>query len=231
MPNWRAFHLARERKLGEERRSRKRLPKIVFGLTGVKASGKTTVAEILMDSGFKCTNLRDVVQRRLEEMHLRVTRENMELLQEKMIDKHGRAFLAIRTRSFLIEEGGSRWVVEGIAHPTEVREFGKLPYFVLVGVEADLDAVYQRMQLSRRRADRLPMSGVQLRIERELGASSENTTMQIARCLELSDYLIDNKIPFSKNDEIEKTGLYGQVKRMLSRWGEDPSPWEKGQRK
>ncbi len=210
----------------EERRAKKRLPKEVIGLTGVTASGKTTVARILEEYGIRYVALKDAVRRELIERDMPITRENLRFLEEKLISKYGLSVLAIRTRDYLVDEGGAHWVVEGITNPQQVHEFRKLPSFSLVGIKTSIYEVYERQYARRRSGDHVTMPEIEARYIAELGEGNKSGIFQIARCLELADYLLDNTMNIPRMSELKTTELYAQVERFLRRRGSLASLWK-----
>lgn len=211
---------------GDERRMKKRLPKEVIGLTGVTASGKTTVARILEEYGIRYATLKDAVRRELIEREMPVTRENLKFFEEKMISKFGLSVLAIRTRDYIVETGGAHWVVEGITNPQQVFEFRKLPNFTLVGIKSNVHEVYERQYARRRSGDHVTMPEIEARYIEELGEGNKSGYFQIARCLELADYLLDNTAHITRMTDVKGTELYAQVERFLRRRGSLASLWK-----
>ena len=210
----------------EERRSKRRLPKEVVGLTGVTASGKSTVARILEEYGVRYVAIKDAVRRELMAREMPVTRENLQFLEEKMAGKCGLSVLAIKTRDFIVESGGAHWVVEGLTNPQQVYEFRKLPSFTLVGVKTNVHEVYERSFARRRRGDHVTKQEIEERYKSELGEGNEAGYWQVARCLELADYLLDNTAHISNMSDLKHTELYAQVERFLTRRGTLASLWK-----
>ena len=210
---------------------RKRPPKEVIGLTGVTASGKTTVAKILQGFGFQYITMRDALMRDLTAKNMPITRENLRYYEEKLIERRGKSILAINTRTHIINEGGSSWIVEGIINPQQVAEFRKLPKFTLVGINAPLAVIQLRMQNMRRRRDALKLDKIREKMDQELADEESGHYWHVGRCLELADYILDNSTQFDDGVKIETTELYAGVERMLRGLGSAASLWRSLQEK
>ena len=202
------------------------MPKEVIGLTGVTASGKTTVARVLEHFGFNYTSLRDAVKRELIERGMPITRENLKFLEDELVRRQGKSVLAVLARSFIISSGEPYWVVEGITNQHQVAEFRKLPSFFLVGVNAPIQAISARMRKRRRRADPFSTAELTAHIDRELADSEGGLYWNVGRCLELADSIIDNNVEFSEHMDIKETELYARIERMLRRKGSFASQWK-----
>lgn len=204
----------------------KRLPKVVIGLSGVTASGKSAVAAMLAEIGFQQTSIGDALRTELGKLGLRVTRENMQFMGDNIVAKHGNGALGIRVRTHILEKGGPRWVVEGIANPLEAAELSKLPNFILLGVEAGFEQIYIRMANRRLRANLNTRVALEEQYYQQLGEENKGGYWQIGRCLELADYTIDNHRQFEADADIKSTDLYRQVARFLAQRGVTGRPWE-----
>ncbi|MEP0814823.1 MAG: dephospho-CoA kinase [bacterium] len=205
--------------------ARKKLPKLVVGLTGVAASGKSTVAGMFRDFGFQHTSINEALKREVEAMSLRVTRENMKFVGERLFAKHGCGILAVYARSWIVEKGGAFWTIEGIANPHEVAELNKLPSFILVGVECGFEQVFMRMAIMRRRSDMASRGRIEKHFYEQLGEEGVKGYWQIGRCLELAEYTIDNHRQYDPDVDLKTTDLFRQVERFVAQRGVMTPPW------
>lgn len=128
--------------------------KIIFGFTGLMASGKGTVAQYFEEkyqaSTYRfSTMLRDVLTR----LHLDHNRENLVKISEVLRAGFGEDVLAKTIAKDAEKDENPIVVIEGIRRKADITYLEKIPHFVLVEIFADQTVRYQRLTERRENPD------------------------------------------------------------------------------
>ncbi len=120
--------------------------KIIFGFTGLIASGKGYAAEYLHTrynaSTYRfSTMLRDALDR----FYIPQTRDNIIKISEIMRGTFGEDIMAKTMAQDVASNASSLIVVEGIRRPADIEYLARMPNFVLVEVFADSKIRYERV--------------------------------------------------------------------------------------
>jgi dephospho-CoA kinase len=173
---------------------------MIIGLTGPMASGKSTVVDALKKDGFKHTTLSDLVREETERRGLPAERTTFQNVAQSMREKHGAGVLGKKAREKILEEGGDRWVVDGIRNPAEITELKKLPNFVLIANTAPEDLIVSRILSRKRPDDTLDEASIRTKLRREMGEGEPPEGQQVQKCIDVSDYVFENTMPM---DQVE----------------------------
>lgn len=163
-----------------------------IGLTGMMASGKGEVVKILESLGYKYTSLSDIVR---EESVLRgkdVSRSEMQDIGNSLREKGGPGILGKRIREKISGSPAGKWVIDGIRNPREVTELRKLNSFFLIAVLSEKDMILKRLKERMRVTDIADNNQLNIRLDREWGIDEPEGGQQVGKCVEISDYFIDN---------------------------------------
>ncbi len=178
--------------------------RLIVGLTGPNASGKSEVAAHLRRLGFACHSLSDIVREEASARGLDHSRVHLIAVGNDLRRAGGPGVLASRIRSRLAQ----RDVVDSIRNPAEVEELRRVPGFHLLGLDASVELRFQR---SRRRAR--PGDGASLE-DFMAKEEAENTTdpaaQQLRATLQLADVTLVN--------DGELQSLLDDIDRILSEW-------------
>lgn len=175
--------------------------KIRIGLTGRMASGKGEAIRILVRRGFREISLSDIVREEARKGGKEITRLQMQDIGDKLRRRDGAGILGRRIREKIESSPVSRWVIDGIRNPAEVAELRKLERFYLVGVEADIPVILERLRQRGRATDRVDTDELLKALEREWGVGEPADGQQVGPCMALSDILVANN---SSIGEFEK---------------------------
>lgn len=121
--------------------------KVIFGFTGLMASGKGTAAKYF-ETKYRAktfrfsTMLRDLLGR----LYLETTRDNLIKMSEAIRGKFGEDIMAKVIAGDVERAEGDVIVVEGIRRMADIEYLRKLPNFVLVEIYADIEKRLERMQ-------------------------------------------------------------------------------------
>lgn len=120
--------------------------KIIFGFTGLLASGKGTAAKYLEEkhgaATFRfSTMLRDILNR----IYVPQARDNMIRLSEFLRGAYGEDVMAKTIAEDVKKSQNKIIVVEGVRRLADIAYLSKLPHFVLVEIFADPKIRYARL--------------------------------------------------------------------------------------
>jgi dephospho-CoA kinase len=182
--------------------------RIIVGLTGPNASGKSVVAAHLQQLGFACHSLSDIVREEASARGLDHTREHLIAVGNDLRREAGPGVLATRIRSRLAQ----RDVVDSIRNPTEVEELRRETGFHLLGLDASVELRFQRSRQRGRLGDGASLEDFMAKEE------AENTTDPAAQQLRATLQLADIKL----TNDGELQSLLEAVDQTLTRWTPTP---------
>ena len=122
------------------------MDKLIFGIVGGLASGKTTLAEHLSET-YHCntyrysTMLRDI----LERIYVDQTRTNLQELSTFLRQQFGQDVMSKVIAHDVANDDNDIVVVEGIRRPTDITYLRELPGFHLIFVDAEQRTRYERI--------------------------------------------------------------------------------------
>lgn len=177
---------------------------LVIGLTGPIGSGKSSVAEYLIDRyEFVKLSIGDLVREYARKEGLKFTRENLDRVQKKYRDKHGPDFFAEKALEKIKDTEGEKFVIDGIRMPEDSEPLKRNfdDRFVLLLVDAKPKIRFRRLKRRGRPGDPETFEEFKKQDEREL----ENFKME--KTFKKADYTINN------NGRLEK--LKKKVDRFL----------------
>ena len=113
----------------------------VIGLLGLIGSGKDVVATYLAEKyGYEIISMGDIVREIATRMGRTHNRDDLQLTQKEMVEKHGWEYFAEKVVVKIVVKRWQKVVVNGIRRPNDVivpkRHFGKEMTVVLVDVSA-----------------------------------------------------------------------------------------------
>ncbi len=122
------------------------MQKIIFGFTGLLASGKGTVAKYFEEKyqakSFRySTILRDLSNR----IYLEESRDNLIKMSETIRTTFGEDILAKAIAGDAAKSNNELIIVEGIRRMADIEHLSRLPNFVLVEICADPKIRFERM--------------------------------------------------------------------------------------
>jgi dephospho-CoA kinase len=95
--------------------------KLCIGLTGRMACGKGEAVRILGARGFNYVSLSDIVRREAAKIDPAVSRSRMQDIGNRLRAEGGAGVLGRMVRERIATSGETRWVIDGIRNPAEVR--------------------------------------------------------------------------------------------------------------
>lgn len=161
---------------------------IVIGITGHPASGKDTVADYLVSSGFLKISGGDILRDQMIELGLPTDRSHVSEYARRAREEKGNGYLA----QGMVTKISGNTVISGIRNMTEVSVFRDNlgERFRLVGVETPLEVRYERAQERGRVGDNISLE--QFKLEDEKERSSVSGSHEVSIVIESADKVIQN---------------------------------------
>jgi len=94
-----------------------------------------------------------------------------------------------------------------------VEELKKAGHFVLVANTAPEDLIVKRILARKRADDTLDEASIRKKLRREMGEGEPPEGQQVAKCIELADYVFENTMPMDEV-EVEFMKLYNEISRI-----------------
>ncbi|MEN3013186.1 MAG: AAA family ATPase [Endomicrobiia bacterium] len=166
--------------------------KIIIGITGPNASGKSEVIKYLVKKKFYSASLSDILRKKAKEYNLGSDRETLIKLGNDLRKKYGCGILAKWLIKDLDKVFKNKIVIDSIRNVSEIKEFKKKfkDNFYLIYITAPKKRRFKFMQLRKRQGD--PVSYKEfLEIEKKEN-SNKSYQQQINKCKEYRDFFINN---------------------------------------
>ncbi len=159
--------------------------KTIIGLTGLIASGKGTVAKILMEKGYEYLSTSDIVREETKKRGLSGIRDNLISVANSLRANHGEGILAQKIIDKINNSGGSKFIVDGIRNVGEVKVLRQMDNFKLLGITAELDTRIKRVLARDRSSDPNTEEEIKQMFEKD-----KVTGVDV--CFETADIVIEN---------------------------------------
>lgn len=159
---------------------------MIFGVTGYLASGKDTVAEMLIGKGFSHYSLSDELRAILRERNVEITRENLQKIGNELREKYGSEYLAER----VIKKAEQPAVITSIRTVGEV-ELLKDRGMKLIFVDAPIEIRYKRITKRKREGEEV-LSFEQFKAQEDFEKGNKASSQQLHLVAEMADFTIIN---------------------------------------
>lgn len=130
--------------------------KVVVGLVGKIASGKTTVAQHLIEEhGAKVLRLSDTLSDCLDRLNLEKTRSNYQTLSEILRNSFGQDVISKSVKRDIEDMDAEIIIIEGVRRPSDIECLKEMypESFFLINIEADAKLRYQRLSERNEKLD------------------------------------------------------------------------------
>lgn len=183
------------------------MERIVIGIVGPIASGKSLASDYLKDRGFEYTSLGDRVREEAKKKNLPITREVLQNLGNELREKFGGAILAEMTTD-LIKESGGNLVIDSVRNPEEIEFLRKNFNAKIIGIDAseNLRLQWYMERAKERNEDTETIEAFYKANTKDLGVGENNLGQQVILCLNKADVIIIND--GSKEKIIKKLNSY-----------------------
>jgi len=180
---------------------------VVIGITGTIASGKSTVAEILTEKGFKYYSVRNFLVDELEKKGLQINRENMVQVANELRTNNSSSYIIEKLYN-QAKERNENCVIESLRNPGEVSYLKDKGGFHLIAVDADPKVRYDRLKIRSGDTDKISFEDFILNEQKEMDSEDSNK-QNIRKCIEMADFVLDNdndvkSLKIKMNEVLEK---------------------------
>lgn len=162
----------------------------LIGLTGLNASGKGTVADILKEKGYFYFSLSDAVREYATEKGRDHSRESLIVSGNELRALSGPSVLAIKALIKIKSAGARKAVIDSIRNPYEVEELRRVPGFYLIGVDAPVRIRFERAKKRGRIGFESDLNSF-IEVEQKEN-SADPKKQQLFECLKMADKVIIN---------------------------------------
>lgn len=186
---------------------------MIIGITGTLGSGKGTVAGYLVkEKGFRHFSAReDVINPEILRRGLEINRDNMIDIANDLRRQHDPSYVAEQL-FVLAQKTGADCVLESLRAVGEVEALRKKGKFYLLAVDADIRIRYNRIyQRQNTHSDDVTFEKFQEQEKSEM-ANKDPNKQNIAKCIEMADYVLHN------DGSIED--LHEQIEKALAEMSE-----------
>jgi dephospho-CoA kinase len=163
-------------------------PQIIFGFTGLIASGKGSVSIYLKEKyGAEIFSFSRSLRDTLNRFYLEQTRDNLINLSEILRHKFGENLLAKTMAQDVAKNSNPFIVIEGIRRLADIEYLKQLPNFILVEISADPEIRYKRLTERRENLDDQNKT-----YEQFLADQQRSTELSILEVIKQADEHLDN---------------------------------------
>lgn len=162
----------------------------LVGLTGLNASGKGTVAEILKENGYAYFSLSDAVREYASQKGRDHSRESLITSGNDLRSQYGPSVLAVRALAKLKELKAEKAVIDSIRNTSEISELRTIPGFRLIGVDAPVELRFERSKQRGRTGFETDLKTF-IEVEKKEN-SADPAKQQLFECLRSADILLNN---------------------------------------
>lgn len=163
----------------------------IIGITGTLGAGKGTIVDYLENKkGYNHYSVRSYLIEEIERRGLENNRDNMVLVANELRAKN--------SPSFIIEElykqaltARKNAVIESIRTPGEVDFLHKQGNFILLAVDADSKARYERIFIRQSSTDKVDYKTFLANEKREFTSTDPNK-QNLKKCIEMADVVLTN---------------------------------------
>lgn len=180
--------------------------RLLIGLVGPIAAGKSDVARYLEKNDFSAFALSDQVREEASRRGIdEPTREYLQDLGDELRKTFGEEVLAKKALEEIEQADISLAVISGIRHPAEVDFLRQQERFFLLEVTAPQRIRFRRIRERARSNNHLTWKEFLNANSRNSGRGAANHRQSVQPCLALADFTIDNR--GSKGELYEQVAL------------------------
>jgi dephospho-CoA kinase len=173
---------------------------VLVGITGTDGAGKGTIVDYLVKfCGFIHLSVRDFLIIEIKRRGLPINRDSMRLVADDLRRTKSPDYLVRQILSSL-PPGDSRYVIESIRAPAEVKFLRGEPHFWLISVDADPKLRYARVQSRGTNTDNVSYTKFIELDEKEMH-NSDPAQGNKADCMAQADFKLTNNGTIAELDQ------------------------------
>ncbi len=166
--------------------------KQVIGLVGLPGSGKNEVAKYLNEMGFEYFSLSDTLRNILSYLEMNHKRKPLEDIGDILRENLGGEVLARGTKLQIDKVVNQNCVVDGIRNPAEIKFLRDQLGAKIIGVTINSEKMFKNIKDRDRPGDPKSLEEFEKMVARELGVGESESGLQVEKCLEMADFVIEN---------------------------------------
>ena len=179
------------------------MKKLILGLVGELSSGKDVTKKYLEENyGANCHRFSTILRDVLNRVYLPITRENMQDLSTLLRQRFGEDLLAKIIAEDVKNDAHEIIVVDGIRRGADMIYLKKIPGFILISIEVEARARYERLVKRQENADDTSKT-----YEQFLADGKKEAELEIPEVMATANYKIDNNGSFEN--------LYKQIENII----------------
>ncbi len=164
------------------------MTKIIFGLAGEMASGKSSVAKHLSEKyGAEVFKFSNILRDALSRIHKDNSRENLQMMSTMLRETYGEDILAKAMADDVNDATGDIIAVDGVRRLGDIEHLKKIEGFHLVYLEADIEKCHVRLSVRGENIDDNGKSFEEFKKDR-----AREAERQIIELKEFADIIITN---------------------------------------
>jgi dCMP deaminase len=176
---------------------------MIIGITGTLAAGKGTIADLLIQKGFKHYSVRYFLTEEIKQRGLEVNRDNMVKVANELREQNSPNYIVENLYDKAKKAGGD-CIIESIRNPGEVKALKSKGGFHLIAVDANVKIRYDRAIARASSTDKISFEEFVANEQREI-TSKEIHKQNLSKCVEMADFVIINNGVFEElNTRIEE---------------------------
>ncbi len=183
----------------------KKKNKIIIGLAGEIASGKTTATEYLKEK-YKAVSFRfsTILREMLEKIYIPETRENLQYLSIILRKQFGEDILSKAIAEKIKECDNNIVIIEGVRRLSDVEYIRDLPNFYLIYLKSDDRKRFERVSKRNENEDDKGKTWEEFQKDEQ-----RDTEQTIRKTLEIADFIIEN--------DKELKNLYNRIDEVMDK--------------
>ena len=183
---------------------------MIIGITGTLGAGKGTVAEYLVEKGFKHYSVREFLTKEVKKRNLPLNRDSLVNVANELRKNHSPSYIVEKLFD-IAKENNENCIIESIRTEGEVISLQKKGGIIL-SIDADPKIRFERIIKRGSVTDNISFEKFIEDEKREMNNNDPNK-QNLSKCIELANYKIENNK--SINDlykEIDKVIEDGKTK-------------------